>query len=149
MFIHRCWITFKKYHIVGGFGFWFLLIILYRAPWYYYVSTTITLFIEIAIIYCAPFITWAMDLKWAAGETFWSEYSVVIALRWTVVIVFQLPLLLSCFSSTIYFMSFIVYSMRKALLMVQKVHRNRNPDGTFASSQEEPVKRRGRPSKSR
>ena len=90
-----------------------------------------------------------MDLKWAAGETFWSEYSVVIALRWTVVIVFQLPLLLSCFSSTIYFMSFIVYSMRKVLVMIQKVHRTRNPDGTFASSEEEPVRRRGRPSKNR
>ena len=35
--------------------------------------------LEIAIIYCAPFLLWALDLDWTAGETFLSEYSAVIA----------------------------------------------------------------------
>lgn len=116
--------------------------ILYRSPWYFYASTTVTLFLEIAIIYCAPFITWIFDLKWSAGETFFSEYSVVIALRWLIVIIFQLPLLLNCFSTIILFFNFIVYSMRKVLIIAKS--RSRNPDGTFAEEEEGP-KRRGRP----
>ena len=106
----------------------------------------VTLLLEIAIIYCAPFITWVLDLKWSAGETFFSEYSVVIALRWFIVIIFQLPLLLNCFSTIIYFFNFIVYSMRKALAMAKKIqYRNRNPDGTFAEDENLIPKRRGRP----
>ena len=134
---------------MGGFGFWYFVQILYRAPWYYYASTTITLFIEIAIVYCAPFITWAMDLQWVAGETFWSEYTVIIVIRWAVVIVFQLPLLLSCISSIIYSLNFFIYAIRKALSMAQRVHRHRNPDGTFAVNHEEPARRRGRPAKNK
>ena len=70
--------------------------VLYRAPWYFYASATITLFLECVIIHGAPFIIWAMNVHWKAGDTLMSEYSVVIGLRWCVVLLFQLPLFMSC-----------------------------------------------------
>ena len=125
--------------------------ILYRAPWYYYVSTTLALLLEIAIIYCSPFLTWALDLNWKAGDTFLSEYSVVIALRWTVVLIFQLPMLFYCFSALISTIQLFIYSLRNVLAIAKKFQngRNRNPDGSFAPEHDSgnSARRRGRPPK--
>lgn len=128
--------------------------ILYRAPWYYYVSTIVTLGLEISIMYSAPFVIWAFTLPWAAGDTFLSEYAIVIALRWTVVFIFQLPMLLSCLAAFVSSFQLIVYGLRRVLLLANKVRngRNRNPNGTFAPDTDEeqiPIKRRGRPTKTR
>ena len=106
--------------------------------------------LEIAIIYCAPFLLWALDLDWTAGETFLSEYSAVIALRWSVIFIFQLPMLFYCFSAIISFVQLLLYLLRKAFIFAQKIQkvRNRNPDGSFAPDDEQAApKRRGRPPK--
>ena len=126
--------------------------ILYRAPWYYYATTTFCLFLECLVIYGAPFILWAINVNWHAGETFMSEYSIVIGLRWGFVIIFQLPMLIGCFSTAFSAFNLVVHTLRKAALFAQKVQnsRSRNQDGTFASENSDyqsTTRRRGRPTK--
>ena len=81
-----------------------------------------------------------------------SEYAIVIGLRWVVVVVFQLPLLVSCLSTISAAFSLMIYSLRKVAAFARKTSRNRNANGTFAVEDHiipsnSSGRRRGRPPK--
>ena len=89
-----------------------------------------------------------MNAKWIAGETAMSEYVIIIALRWTIVIIFQFPLLWSCCSTVFSVFDFLIHGLRKVAMIIRKRGRSRNQDGTFAMEDETVgPKRRGRPPK--
>lgn len=103
---------------------------------------------ETLIIQCAPFIIWALNAKWKAGETLMSEYVLIIGLRWTIVLIFQFPLLWSCCSTVASAIDLLFHGLRKLATLLKKRGRNRNDDGTFSVEEEgSNNKRRGRPPK--
>ena len=87
--IVRCWPTFQKWHILSGYGIWVGCLIINKAQVKYFIVTFAILAVEIFIITVAPWFCWAMDLPFRAGVTIISEYSLVIFIRWFVVLIFQ------------------------------------------------------------
>ena len=91
---------------------------------------------------------WILGLQYKAGETFLSEYSAIIMMRWTIVLVFEFQLLIEVFRVIISMLELSIYSLRRVASFAGdlKRRRSRNTDGTFASESE--IDRRpGRPRK--
>ena len=98
--------------------------------------------LEISILNFSPWLFWLLDLPFKAGITFISEYSIVVAFRWMVIIIFQLPL----FLSILHFIRSLFDRGLFALRTLGAKQQPRNPDGTFGSINQN--KALGRPKKS-
>ena len=136
-----------KCHLWFGYSFWTFCLILYQSPWYHYASTGAALILEEALIFFGAWIFWIMGLPNKAGETFLSEYSLIIGLRWMIVLVFQFQLLIEIFRLFLSMLELVVYFLRRLAFLASDVKkiRTRNDDGTFAPNHRKPV---GRPRKS-
>ena len=79
-----------------------------------------------------PYVIWYMDLPYQAGVTIISEYSVILTMRWIIIVVLQLPLLLSFFNAAVTVVNLLLNSLQKLADFA-----NRSPraaDGTFIPS---------------
>ena len=97
--------------MVTGYGIWIFCHIIHQSSRQYFAVTFITLALEISILSFAPWFIWLMDAPFKAGETFLSQYSLVIMIRWLVVLIFQLPLL----TSIIQFFAGLVFQLMEML----------------------------------
>lgn len=108
----------------------------------------VTFILENILIVVAPYIKWYLDLEWEAGVSLFSEYSIIIAMRWIIIIVFQLPLLIAVFHLNITCINLVLDGMRKLNEMANRQtygqNNHRAADGTFIATTSRPP---GRPRK--
>ena len=115
--------------------------IIFLSPWHHYVATACALILEETIFYGGSWVFWLVDSPNKAGETFVSEYTLIISIRWITVLIFQRSLLIEVIKMTLSIFSLVIYGLRK-LIYLTKSGRERNSDGTFAPSIDKKV---GRP----
>ena len=138
--IFRCWNTFQKWHLASGYTIWIICLLIYKAPRKYYFFTALTLALETSIITFGPYFIWLTDAPFKAGISFISEYSVIIAIRWIVVVLLEFEM----FQSILHFLYSLCDKVLKTLRSIGS-EQPRNADGTFAAYVER--KSVGRPKK--
>ena len=126
----RCWAVFQKWHLVSGYSIWFFCLLLYNSPIKYYYFVFVTLILENLILVFAPWFFWLLDANVKAGETFVSEYSIIVIIRWAVVLLLEFPL----FSATIEFIVSLLNRLINTLKKLGNGEQPRNSDGTFSSN---------------
>ena len=94
-----------------GYGIWTICLICHQSSKNYFVITLVTLALEITILTFAPWFIWLMDAPYQAGTTFVSQYSLIIFIRWFVVLIFQYTLI----SSTVNFFLGLVTQLLETL----------------------------------
>ena len=112
----------------------------------FYFFTGITLLLEVGIISIGPWFVWLVDAPVKAGVTLVSEYSIIVAMRWTVILLLQFDM----FQSVLLFFYSIINKILLALRNLGDNEQPRNSDGTFATygSNQLVKKSVGRPKKS-
>ena len=126
----RCWSVFKKWHLLSGYSIWILCLLLYNSPRKYYYFTIGTLILENLIIAFGPWFFWLLDAPVKAGVTFISEYTIIITVRWAVVLILEFPL----FSSILQLVVSIINRILNTLRRLGDSEQPRNADGTFSST---------------
>lgn len=104
----------------------------------------VTFVLEKTVMLMAPYLIWYLDLDYKAGETVISEYSFIIAMRWAIITIFQLPLLITAINTILLFCNSAIGGIQKLADYAKR--RPRAADGTFVASTSRPP---GRPRKNK
>ena len=72
-----------------------------------------TLVLELVVITMAPSFWWLIDAPYLAGTTFISEYSLIILLRWMVILTFQYQLFSYILNLAFGLATFVINTLRK------------------------------------
>ena len=78
----------------------------------FYFITSVCLILEIVIMSCAPWLFWMTDAPFRAGQTFISEYSIILLLRFLIILIFQRRLLSSIIHLIVGFFKRLLLSIR-------------------------------------